>query len=265
MHLFFICSLTLIQVARSLGVDCPCGWLLAEPHTRADNPTIRLNAKYDWTNVKIKGKHLVLRQRGYSQKDREAYATVSIAGIQSRQIDMRYGTYRAVFKVEGSNGGACAGFFWYRDDRSEIDIELITKGTSLVNNTVSFTSHPSRAPDGSPIPGATLAKSLSDPQFQPGVFREYRFDSHPDLGVAYYVDGKLIHKNTDHVPKEGGNLQLKLWADGNKWWSGTPSTTDVFMTVASVVAYYNTSIVDPRWLANCTAAGGPSKSTLCTI
>ncbi|KIW74999.1 hypothetical protein Z517_11770 [Fonsecaea pedrosoi CBS 271.37] len=206
-----------------------------------------------------------MRQRGYSREDLGAYATVSIAGIQSRQIDMLYGTYRAVFKVEGSNGGACAGFFWYRDDRSEIDMEIVTKGTSLVNNTISFTSHPSSAPDGSPVPGATLAKSLDDPQFSTDVFREYRFDSHPDLGVAFYVDGKLVHKNTNNVPKEGGNLQLKLWADGNQWWSGTPSTSDVFMTVGSVVAYYNSTKLDPGWLDNCKAAGGPSKSTMCTI
>ncbi|KIW87336.1 uncharacterized protein Z519_11972 [Cladophialophora bantiana CBS 173.52] len=206
-----------------------------------------------------------MRQRGFSRADFDAYSTVSIAGIQSRRLDMLHGTYRTVFKVEGSEGGACAGFFWYHDDRSEVDIEVITKGTSVVNNTVSFTSHPSRAPNGSPIPGATLSKSLSDPKLNPDAFREYRFDSHPELGVAYYVDGKLIHTNTDNVPDEGGNLQLKLWADGNKWWSGTPSTTDVFMIVESIVAYYNTSTLEPAWLDSCTAAGGPSKRTICTI
>src|SRR5262245_6111091 len=117
-----------------------------------------------------------MKQRGVSEAAVDAYATVSIAGIQSRRFDMLHGSYRSVFKVEGSTGGACAGFFWYhvsvifspphpqcarltatmQDDRSEIDIELVTSGTSLVSNTISFTSHPSLADDGLPIPNATL-------------------------------------------------------------------------------------------------------------
>ncbi|KIY02827.1 uncharacterized protein Z520_01292 [Fonsecaea multimorphosa CBS 102226] len=33
MYLFFICSLTLIQIAQSVSVNCPCGWLLKEQDT----------------------------------------------------------------------------------------------------------------------------------------------------------------------------------------------------------------------------------------
>lgn len=154
-----------------------------------------------------------------------------------------------------------------QDDKSEIDIELVTAGTSLVNNTISFTSHPSLAADGEPIPNATLIKSLNDSHFSPEHFREYRFDSHPDLGVRYYVDGNLIHTNTRNVPKEGagGSLQFKLWADGNEWWSGEPSTTDVFMTIKSIVAYYNTSTADPEWARRCDTAGGPGNETICIV
>jgi len=199
--------------------------------------------------------------------DFNSYATVSIAGIQSRRLDMLHGSYRTIFKVEGSSGGSCAGFFWYHDDESEIDIELVTMGTSFVENTISFTSHPSQSADDMPIPGATVLKSLSDSQFYPGVFREYRFDSHPDLGVNYYVDGKLIHTNTRNVPREGmgGSLQFKLWADGNRWWSGIPSTTDVFMSIKSIVIYHNTSSPDLEWNEGCEAAGGPSEETICVV
>lgn len=197
---------------------------------------------------------------------------------------MVHGTYRTVFKVEGSTGGACAGFFWYhvssaafrqsrpwrsdpmlQDDTSEIDIEIVTAGDSIVNDTINFTLHPSLAPDGSPIPQATASRPLSDTGFHPERFHEYRFDCHPDLGVDYYVDGKHVHSNDHNVPSQGGTLQVKLWADGNKWWSGRPSTSDVFMTIKSIVAYYNTSRPDAKWLEGCDAAGGPSPKTICTI
>jgi hypothetical protein len=70
-----------------------------------------------------------------------------------------------------------------------------------------------------------------------------------------------------NIPKFAGSLQLKLWADGNKWWSGLPSTTTVTMSVKSVIAYFNTSGTedgnDKQWFNACTQAGGPSDETIC--
>ena len=75
-----------------------------------------------------------------------------------------------------------------------------------------------------------------------------------------HTDGRLVRKL-------GGNLQLKLWADGNKWWSGTPSSTTVKMYVKSIIAYFNTTGVmdgtDQAWFNTCEKAGGPSKDTVC--
>jgi hypothetical protein len=155
-----------------------------------------------------------------------------------------------------------------QDDNSEIDVELVTNGSSVVSDTINFTSHPSLDSDGQPIPNATLSKSLRDPQFRPEVLHEYRFDSDPDLGVSYYVDGILTHTDRRSVPSGrgmGGNLQFKLWADKNHWWSGTPSTTDVFLSIKSIVAYFNTSLLDRKWEDTCKAAGGPSTETICSI
>lgn len=112
-----------------------------------------------------------------------------------------------------------------------------------------------------------MLKPLDDPQFRPNIFREYRFDSHPDLGVQFFVDGELVHTNTGNVPRDGmgGSLQVKLWADGNEWWSGQPSETDVFLTIKSIVAYFNITTPDPEWIEGCEAAGGPSEETVCTV
>ncbi|EXJ95718.1 hypothetical protein A1O1_00842 [Capronia coronata CBS 617.96] len=175
------------------------------------------------------------------------------------------GTYRTVFKLEGAKGGACSGFFWYHDDESEIDIEIVTPGDSLVNGTINYTLHPSLGQDGQPIPNATLSVPLAQSRLSPETFHEYRFDWHPQRGVEYHLDGHLVHTIVRNIRTQGGNLQLKLWADGNKWWSGTPSTTDVVMTVKSIDAYYNTSSSDAAWVKACAAAGGPSSKTICTI
>ncbi|EXJ89816.1 hypothetical protein A1O3_02883 [Capronia epimyces CBS 606.96] len=223
--------------------------------------------KYDWTNVELKDNHLVLKQRGFSRDDLSAYRNVSIAGIQSRTLDMVPGTYRTVFRLDGAKGGACSGFFWYHDDKAEIDIEIVTPGDSMVNGTINYTLHPSLAPDGSPIANATLSVPLDDSHLRPDTFHEYRFDYHAQRGVQYYLDGALVHTNARDIATLSGNLQFKLWADGNKWWSGTPSTADVLMNIKSIDAYFNSSgtDTDTAWMRACSAAGGPSSLTICTI
>lgn len=139
----------------------------------------------------------------------------------------------------------------------------MTAGTSIVNNTINYTLHPSLAGDGSPIPNATLSVPIKEGVTRLEDFHEYRFDCHPRRGVDYYIDGRLVHSNEHNIPSAGGNLQMKLWADGNKWWSGTPSTTEVRMTIKKIIAYYNITGPDTEWAAACKDAGGPSYRTTC--
>ncbi len=79
----------------------------------ADNPKIRIDAKYDIGNVRFHDGTLQLIQRGYTDADADLAdkKAISMAGIQSRRLDIIHGTFRTVFKVEGSNGGSCASFF----------------------------------------------------------------------------------------------------------------------------------------------------------
>lgn len=62
-----------------------------------------------------------------------------------------------------------------------------------------------------------------------------------------------MHTDDHNTPRAGGSLQLKLWADGNKWWSGIPSTTDTFLRVKNIIAYYNTSTsrTNKEWNDEC--------------
>ena len=71
-------------------------------------------------------------------------------------------------------------------------------------------------------------------------FRSHRFDC--DLsGARYYLDDELVHQDNRGPPSAGGTIQLKLWADGNRWWSGKPSTSDTYLHVRRIEAYFNTT------------------------
>ena len=155
-----------------------------------------------------------------------------------------------------------------QDDASEIDIEAVTKGTSIVNNTINYSTQPSVNADGTRIPNATLSIPLSE-EYNTNleVFHEHRFDCDKEIGAKFYLDGKLMQVDGHNVPKLGGNLQLKLWADGSEYWTGYPSSTTVTMSVKSIIAYFNISRTqdgtDKGWLNTCSNAGGPSDKTIC--
>lgn len=148
-----------------------------------------------------------------------------------------------------------------QNDTSEIDIEFVSKGTSIVNNTINYTSHPSVHPDGLPILNATRSVRLPKDDFL-ALYREHRFDCSPD-GVKYFLDGQLQHVDAHSIPQSAGSLQLNLWSDGNRHWSGSASTTDVFMKVKDLLVYFNTTGTDAgtdeKWLDGCMEAGGPEK------
>ncbi|ETN45358.1 uncharacterized protein HMPREF1541_09189 [Cyphellophora europaea CBS 101466] len=179
-------------------------WMIYDYWQRADDPAIRVDAKYNHQNVRVQDGSLLLLQKGFTDGTH-----VSMAGIQSKRIDILHGTFRAIFKVTGDSGGSCAGFFWYRDDRSELDIEVVTEGDSLVNGTINYTTHPSTDENGLPVPGATFREpTLAEDGTNADVCREHRFDS-DDTGVRYYLDGELRHKDV-RAPMLGGNLQVSL-------------------------------------------------------
>lgn len=298
---------------------CPCGWRLYDSHDRfthrlfhdfskssqredldrhwlingyfrqADNLDVRLNQQFEVQNVQVKNGLLTLKQQGYSDEDLRTRKPISVAGIQSRTLEILHGSFRIVMKMEGATGGAVGSFFWYhvrrpscrtdllpllclttelQNDSSEIDIEAITRGTSILNNTINYTSHPSTYANGTAIVNATRSVPLDSSDSVLTTFREHRFDCHPQHGTKYYLDHQVVHVDSHNIPSSPGNVQLLLWADGNRWWSGSPSTTDVVMSVKCIELYYNTSMSNRGGSGTelsdaCQQAGGPGESTVC--
>ncbi len=134
----------------------------------------------------------------------------------------------------------------------------------MLNNTINYTSHPSTYADGTPIENATRSVSLESSEHVLGNFHQHRFDCHPQHGILYYLDDQSMHVDNRNLPSSPGNVQLILWADGNQWWSGKPSTTDVIMSIKNIEMYYNTTGKETtEWLEACEEAGGPSETTVC--
>lgn len=50
-----------------------------------------------------------------------------------------------------------------------------------------------------------------------------------------------MHSDPHNPALSPGSIQLMLWANGNNYWSGRPSITDVFMSVKQIALYYNTT------------------------
>lgn len=59
-------------------------WMIYDYWQRADNPAIRIDAKYDHQNVRIEGGQLLLQQQGFS-----GGTHISMAGIQTRRLDSK--------------------------------------------------------------------------------------------------------------------------------------------------------------------------------
>jgi hypothetical protein len=101
----------------------------------------------------------------------------------------------------------------HQDDASEVDIEAVTEGSSVVNGTINYTTHPSRHPNGTSIVNATRSVPFANTNLS--TFHEHRFDCERDGGASFYLDGRMTQKDAHNTPRKGGNVQLKLWADGN--------------------------------------------------
>lgn len=77
----------------------------------ADNPDIRVDMHFSPDNVQLQDGNLILIQRAYSEADAKARKAVSVAGIQSKTLDILHGTFRTTMKIEGAHGGTVASFF----------------------------------------------------------------------------------------------------------------------------------------------------------
>ncbi len=140
---FYIILLILPFPSSTASIPCPCGWKLRSGNEhfthhlyndfskfsrredlsrdwlingyfrQSDNLAIRLNQQFGVQNVQVNRGLLNLKQPGYSDEDMRQNKAISIAGVQSKALEILHGSFRTVMKIEGATGGAVGSFFWY--------------------------------------------------------------------------------------------------------------------------------------------------------
>ncbi|KAF3484169.1 NACHT and TPR domain protein [Arthroderma uncinatum] len=237
-------------------------------------------------NVYLEDGHLTLRQEGYPKESVLSAEIVSVASIASRASNILHGSFRANMVMENASGGSVAGFFWYhvcipsikleilynsadqlvckQDDKNEIDIEILTREFKQDSMLVHYTTHPALDDRGWLISNATEIISLNGDRPSES-FQVHRFDWTKEE-LRFYQNADVVHTNTIRVPTDEGSVYLNLWADGGMW-SGSPSTTDVYLRVKYLSIYHNTSAsengTDSVFNQRCQKAGGLTTATVC--
>ncbi|KAL2200922.1 concanavalin A-like lectin/glucanase domain-containing protein [Corynascus similis CBS 632.67] len=180
---------------------------------------------------------------------------VPVAELDTRRLDLMWGTFRAMMKVSPVKG-TCAAFFWYFNDTQEIDMEFLSKDFNASNrsypiNLVLQSREAAMAGYDASATGNFVRVFLP---FDPTEdFHEYRIDYLPGR-VFFFADGEVLAEmDGPAVPSSPGHLVLRHWSNGNKYWSGGPPTEDASLVVSYVKAYFNSSTAQRQrdWEARC--------------
>ncbi|KAJ9605490.1 hypothetical protein H2200_010147 [Cladophialophora chaetospira] len=191
-------------------------------------------------NVQLSNGFLNLIVPGGQKPTKEDNYAISCAEVTTVEQNILYASVRttAIFSQEP---GTCHGFFFYKNDTQETDIEYLTDPNSLSNF----------GPD-QPIP-IWYTNQATDPEnaektSQNGAaptdcttnVHEYRIDWTSDY-TTFYVDGKLQKKFKVNVPSIPGPWVWNNWANGDQGWSVGPPTGDNILQIKNITMYYNTA------------------------
>ncbi|RUS27128.1 concanavalin A-like lectin/glucanase domain-containing protein [Jimgerdemannia flammicorona] len=127
-----------------------------------------------------------------------------------------------------SGGGVAQGFFFYKDNTNEIDIEILSGDPNSIGgpDSLHFTNQP----------GITDAPAAG---FDPAAdFHDYRIDWIPGKSEMW-VDGTFRSSHTTGVPTVPGEIIINCWSNGDPTWSQGPPTSDALLRVRNTALYFN--------------------------
>ena len=130
--------------------------------------------------------------------------------VESVASNYHYGQYTATIKAVPptiSPEGVCQGFFYYHDDNSEIDVEILSKDPGFVYFTVQ---------------GGEYFRILVPNQST--QYHEYGFSWTNDQ-VEFLLDGEVVATTKENIPDKPGYIILNNWS-GVPDWSGYPPQGD---------------------------------------
>ncbi|CZT20155.1 uncharacterized protein RCC_06012 [Ramularia collo-cygni] len=167
--------------------------------------------------------------------------TVPSAGIFTRSRNFFYGSYRAEYHIS-KEPGTVAGFFHYKNDTSEIDVEYISanSGTSSPPPALQYSVKPQQYLFNGAASKTTMAlhslNKANTNDGNPGVPSDWSFVWTPD---AVHYGPQNASVITTNVPQAPGRIMLNHWSDGDAKFSKGPPERDSVVTVKFLQAVYN--------------------------
>ncbi|KAF3923332.1 Beta-glucanase [Orbilia brochopaga] len=184
------------------------------------------------------------------------------AELDTARTDMFYGTFRIGYRTTRWPG-TCFGFYWYHDDKQEIDIELLSRQANETTTPVNLVLHtPVGGTNEEALPGTYQVGNL--PYDTSGDVHELRFDWTPNA-ITWYQDGRQLWTITNSTlfPREPGHVVVTHWSNGNPLWSGGPPEGNSALLLTYVKAYFNSSSPQRQndYVRRCTVAKTSSINT----
>lgn len=179
---------------------------------------------------------------------------VPCAQIFTKSATLFHGSYRAHIRVKHVPG-TVTGFFSYKDDSSEIDMEYLSAWS---NSTLQYSVKPQiYLADGSPSSSTRQLGTWNDSSVSFGRdFHEWSFVWLPDI-VHYGLDANWSKSITNNVPTSPGRISLNQWSDGDPTFAAGPPSQNSTMMISFLQAVYNDTNASPLTCVNST--------TVCTI
>jgi len=174
---------------------------------------VRMN--YTTSNVmSTSGSNLQLLLSGGPANRSIAYG----AQLSSNLRSILYGSFRFT-AMTSSVPGAVQGMFYYQNDNSEIDLEILSRYTFVQPGGTRGTGLQMSI---QPLTASSAAETAnhSFTSFDPTTsFHEYRFDW-SDSEVVYFADSNKWGQFNQNIPTTPGPILINNWSNGNNGKSG---------------------------------------------
>nr|VWO96145.1 Peptide synthetase [Ganoderma boninense] len=276
MRRFFLAALIPLATAKTLTVDfstfASSGLTVAEflDQNSLYRSAYQVDTKYpgdptadpfphifETDNVDIQNGYLTLKVSGGTPQG----SAVPSAEVGTYDSNILYGTFKTV-AIASPVPGVCHGFFSYKNDCEESDIELLTSffntgntyvqpGLQLTNQNLKCdhtqNTHTQVAYPADPTAGEHEVHRVAVP-LTPSSFRISRtsFNTQYTLiwsanSVQYLFDGEVVATLTTNVPNEPSSFLWNSWSGGNVRWTAGPPTQDSILRIKSISLDYQTA------------------------
>ncbi|TBU37975.1 concanavalin A-like lectin/glucanase [Dichomitus squalens] len=203
-------------------------------------------------NVDIQDGYLTLKVSGPTAQG----ASVLSAEVGTYDSNILYGTFKTV-AIASPVPGVVHGFFTYKNDCQESDIELLTSfyttGNTFVQPGLQLTNqnlqcdHTQNTHTQVAYPADPTAAEHEARVIHPSIPFSSHLRSAPytliwnSSATTYLFDGTVVATLNSNVPTEPSSFLWNSWSGGNERWSAGPPTQDAILKIKSISLDYETA------------------------